>query len=192
IFNVISERLRSLLHGKTLKQNIENEFCTDDTRKMWFLFPYVTKVSDKFRNIIKDFNVNLAFFSLNKFNCFIKTYKDPVPILAKRNVVYKINCNDCDASYVGQTKRTVKTRITEHRNDIRKTNSNHSVITEHRLNFNHDFDWDNVEIMDNERFLYKRRIAEMVHIQLQKNGLNSQSDTEFLHHAYISILNDLN
>ncbi|XP_018361292.1 PREDICTED: uncharacterized protein LOC108760021 [Trachymyrmex cornetzi] len=191
IFNVISERLKSLLHGKTLRQNTENELYTDDTRKMWFSFPYVTKVLDKFRDIIKDFNVNLAFFS-NKLNCFIKTHKDPVPNLAKRNVMYKINCNDCDASYVGQTKRTVKTRITEHRNDIRKTNSNHSVITEHRLNFNHDFDWDKVEIVDNERFLYKRRIAEMIHIQLQKNGLNSQSDTEFLHHAYISILNDLN
>jgi len=30
--------------------------------------------------------------------------------------VYKINCNDCSASYVGQTKRQLGTRINEHRN----------------------------------------------------------------------------
>jgi len=36
------------------------------------------------------------------------------------NVVYKINCQDCDASYVGQTKRILNTRISEYRNHIRR------------------------------------------------------------------------
>ncbi|KYN16156.1 hypothetical protein ALC57_11588 [Trachymyrmex cornetzi] len=168
IFNVMNDRLKSLLHGKTLRQNSENDNGTDVINNMWFAFPYVTNVSDKFRDITKDYKVNLAYFSLNKLSCFIKTHKDPISNMSKKNAVYKIKCNDCDASYVGQTKRTVKTRIGEHRNDIRKNINNHSVITEHRLNYNHDFDWDNVEIMDNERFLFKRRISEMVHIQLQK------------------------
>ncbi|XP_018375985.1 PREDICTED: uncharacterized protein LOC108769469 [Trachymyrmex cornetzi] len=166
IFNVMNDRLKSLLHGKTLMQNSDNDNGTDVINNMWFAFPYVTKVSDKFRDITKDYKVNLAYFSLNKLSCFIKTHKDPVPNMSKKNAVYKIKCNNCDASYVGQTKRTVKTRINEHRNDIRKNINNHSVITEHRLNYNHDFDWDNIEIMDNERFLFKRRISEMVHIQL--------------------------
>ncbi|KYN27889.1 hypothetical protein ALC57_02707, partial [Trachymyrmex cornetzi] len=191
IFNVMNDRLKSLVYKKTLKKNSDRETSIDNIRKTWFSFSYVAKISDKFRDIIKDLNMNLALFSRNKLNCFIKTHKDPLPIMSKKNVVYRINCNDCDDSYVGQTKRTVKTRTMEHRNDIRKNSNNHSVSTEHRLNCNNNFDWDNIEIMDNERFLYKRRIAEMVYIQLQKNSLNLQSDTEFLHHAYISILNNL-
>ncbi|KYN14843.1 hypothetical protein ALC57_12952, partial [Trachymyrmex cornetzi] len=44
--------------------------------------------------------------------------KDGLPHDSKENVVYKINCKNCDASYVGQTGRKLKTRINEHKNDI--------------------------------------------------------------------------
>lgn len=108
-----------------------------------------------------------------------------------RDVVYKIKCMDCDAVYVGQTSRQLRTRISEHRNDIRRNNTTHSVITEHRLEFDHDFDWDNVKILDNERFLSKRLVSEMAHIKLQGNALNLQSDTEYLHHGYCSLLSKL-
>jgi len=66
--------------------------------------------------------------------------------------VYKISCKDCDATYVGQTKRKLNTRISEYRNQINRKTSNTSVITEHRLRHNHDFHWYNVKIFDNERF----------------------------------------
>lgn len=49
------------------------------------------------------------------------------------NVVYKINCADCNKFYIGQTKKHFETRIKEHRNDIKKLkndiNSNHSVVS---------------------------------------------------------------
>jgi len=44
-------------------------------------------------------------------------------------VVYKISCHDCDASYIGQTKRQLWTRIKEHNSDMRKKNGSPSVIT---------------------------------------------------------------
>lgn len=117
--------------------------------------------------------------------------KDVLPNNHKKNVVYKIMCKNCDASYVGQTGRKLKTRITEHRNHIKWNTNSHSVITEHRLNFNHDFDWENIIILDNERFLGRRLTSEMLHIQSQNNSLNLQTDTDCLHHAYLSLLNKL-
>jgi len=55
----------------------------------------------------------LSFFSLNKLSEIIKTQKDPLSKLFNMNVVYKIYCKECDASYVGQTGRQFKTRILE-------------------------------------------------------------------------------
>jgi len=84
--------------------------------------------------------------------------------MSHQEVVYKISCQDCDASYIGQTKRQLGTRIKEHASDINKKNGSPSV-TEHRLKFRHDFAWDNVKIIDNERSYPKKLISEMVHIK---------------------------
>jgi len=52
-----------------------------------------------------------------------------------------------------------------------------SVITKHRREQAHDFDWDNVKILDQKKILNKRLISEMIFIRKQKNSLNIQSDT---------------
>ena len=192
IFETINSRIKYLINQSTTKQknnNVDND--TTNNRASWFLLPYVPLISEKFKTITNKFNIKLAFFSLNKLSRFIKVQKDVLPNNLKRNVVYKIMCKDCDASYVGQTGRKLKTRAAEHRNHIRRNTNSHSAITEHRLNYNHDFDWENIKILDNERILGRRLTSEMLHIQSQNNSLNLQSDTEFLHHAYISLLKKL-
>jgi len=59
-----------------------------------------------------------------------------------------------------------------------------SVITDHRLEYNHEFDWDNVEVLDEEINYNKRFILEMIHIKKQRQGLNLKKDTELLHPIY--------
>ena len=76
----------------------------------------------------------------------ILKYKRIFVSISKSNVVYKISCNNCDASYIGQTGRQLKTRITEYRNHIRHNTSVRSVITEHRLQYDHDFQWIRLKI----------------------------------------------
>jgi hypothetical protein len=90
---------------------------------------------------------------------------------------------------VGQTSKQLKTRISEHKNHIRRNTNTGSVITEHRISRGHNFDWDNILIPDRERFLGKRlNISEMMHIKYQDTiVLNRQADTEYLY-AYTCIL----
>ncbi|EFN61261.1 hypothetical protein EAG_01146, partial [Camponotus floridanus] len=52
-----------------------------------------------------------------------------------------------------------------HRKHIGRCTTNKSVITEHRLNFDHEFKWDDVKILDKESFYNKRLISEMLCIK---------------------------
>ncbi|EZA49830.1 hypothetical protein X777_11811 [Ooceraea biroi] len=45
----------------------------------------------------------------------------------------------------------------EHKNDINKRSGSPSVISSHRSNFNHDFKWNEVQILDEET-LYKKKV----------------------------------
>jgi len=59
IFNTINERLKSLLSNKTLKQNT-NDTSDDIVKKLWFTIPFVSEISYKFKDIIKDLDVDLV------------------------------------------------------------------------------------------------------------------------------------
>jgi len=189
IFDTISMRLKSLFKKRTKKQNADN--INDEGRKGWFVLPFIPKVTENFKHITNILNTKIAYYSLNKLGWIVKPQKDNLPIDSNKNVVYRLCCKNCNASYVGQTKRRLTTRVTEHKNDINKKSSKHSVITEHRLELNHEFDWENPTILDKEKFYYRRLTSEMIHIKLQNNPINLQSDTECLHYVYIDILKKL-
>ena len=128
---------------------------------------------------------------LNNLNRFIKVQKDKSISNNHNNVVYKINCKDCDVSYVGQTKRQLRTRLKEHSNNIKLDSSKHSVVSEHIIIEKHAFDWDNVKILDIESNYHKRLISEMIHIKEQKHGINNNTDTDLLDNAYFDILDEI-
>jgi len=81
----------------------------------------------------------------------------------------------------------LKTRIEEHSSNIKLNSSNHSVISEHILQFSHNFDRDNVKILDFESNFYKKSVSKMIHTKEQKNDVNSQTDTELLDKSYFNI-----
>jgi len=93
-----------------------------------------------------------------------------------------------EATYVGQTKRQLGTRIHKHIKDINKKSGVLSVISDHRLDYDHDMNWNEVEIVDTEPSYGKRLISEMINIKKQLHGLNKQSDTELLSDIYLPII----
>jgi len=104
IFCSIKERLsikfRHLNHGTSLLSYYRYKkylFCHSIHRShSWQIH------SKTFQKLFKNIpTFKLAFFGINKLNKFIKVYKDPLPLLSRSKIVYKINCLHCDSSYVG-------------------------------------------------------------------------------------------
>jgi hypothetical protein len=193
IFIEIKRRLKHLSTKKFNKSNTNNtiDINTTNTNIKYFVIPYIESISDKVASAIKRPDTLVGYRCIKKLNNFIKVQKDRNDCPKNSNVIYKLNCNDCDATYVGQTKRQLGTRLKEHKNNIKLDSAKHSVVTEHILNEQHTFDWDNTKIMDHEKNYHKRLISEMIHIKEQKNGLNLNKDTELLDSSYFDILKEL-
>lgn len=65
---------------------------------------------------MKTFNVIVIFKSVNKTeDSLIKLPKTRFLKFEKTNLIYKINCKNCNSRYIGQTFRYLKNRIYEHK-----------------------------------------------------------------------------
>jgi len=134
IYNNRSQEFNSKQHQKHSKKYIE------DNKKI-IVLPYIKDISERVINTIDKSKYTKGYRILNNLGKFIKAHKDSTKFLTNNNVVYKINCNDCNASYVGQTKTQLSTRIKEHSNNYKSIAAKPSVITQHMLDFSHTFDW---------------------------------------------------
>jgi len=62
------------------------------------------------------------------------------------------------------------------------------VVSNHRLDNNHDFDWERPDILHKEKNRKKREVAEMFYIKRFKNNVNLQKDTENLNILYDKLI----
>ena len=72
----------------------------------------------------------------------------------KRGLVYEICCRDCNAVYVGETGRSVRTRKREHADAVKTFNTKKSALSQHVMDF------DSVKILKSESHAQRRRIEE--------------------------------
>ncbi|KYN03341.1 hypothetical protein ALC62_05841, partial [Cyphomyrmex costatus] len=153
--------------------------------------PYIPKVTNAITSGLDNDVFTIGIRVINKLNNIIKVHKDNTEKMQRNNVVYKVECNNCDSSYVGQTKRKLITRVKEHKYNIRANPTRVTVLSEHCNQFGHFFDWDNIRIMAIESHHNKRLISEMLFIKEQNNGINAQKDTEKLDGAYGQLFRSL-
>jgi len=184
-FNRMNIRIKHLIHRNNIKKPEKDLEKVD--RKL-IVFPYIKNISETIYSSINKKEYMIGYRILNKLTAFIKRHKDKNTLETNNNIVYKIFCKNCNASYVGQTRRQLKTRISEHIKNIRLDESKHSVVTKHSLDNGHTFDWSNITILDHETNFYKRLISEMIYIKTQENSLNSVEDIECLDSSYFNLL----
>jgi len=148
IFETINRRLRMLTYK--LVEGGDKEFQRSQTnQKSFFTIPYVRSISESFLPITKKFGFDISYSVSNTLNKFIKRGKDKIDLMSQTDCVYRIDCSDCDMTYVGQTKRKLGTRVKEYKSDINKKNGLLSVVSNHRLEYNHEMKWSEITILEN-------------------------------------------
>ena len=98
-------------------------------------------------------------------------------------VVYKIPCS-CDAFYIGETGRQLKTRISEHKLSVSKKDAK-SALCEHTLTHpEHSIQWDKVEKLTiNQNNAVKRKYIEAIQIRRLRPIINRDQGFD-IHRAY--------
>lgn len=157
-----------------------------DEVKKFIKVPYHNRITKKLNNVFKNNNVHLASYNPKTSAKFFGKVKDKVPVNNQSSVVYKLDCS-CNKSYIGQTKQYLKSRIDQHKRDIRNGNSN-TGLSEHVFETGHSIDWKNVKIIDREDNDHKRRFLEMAHIINDRNLLNKQTDYDDFKNVYNHVL----
>jgi len=90
--------------------------------------------------------LNTFFSLLFNFGWNVKT-KDKIEHKQKSGI-YKVQCNECDMFYIGQTTKSITTRFKQH---ISKFNNKHyedSAIASHMYDSNHTISIDDLEVIE--------------------------------------------
>ena len=129
---------------------------------------------ESIRRILSLLGIETTFRPQNTLRKILSRPKDTIPTTNKSGVVYQISCQDCEASYIGQTGRNLSQRITEHRRAVQKLDTFSSAMSEHVCQTGHSINWDNPSILAHHPFLWQRVILESWHINNKCPSINHE------------------
>ena len=160
-------------------ENIKNE-NNKNKKKRNIVIPYVPFL-EKMKQPLYQMDTNLVFNYKNKLSHNLIQNK---PSIASESGVYKIPCKNCDKNYIGETGRTLKKRIDEHKKDIRIQKSD-SGVAEHVRKNNHFFDFKKAKIVYPSNSTIKRHIVESTLIaDLKKSNKTCNLNLGFAPHNH--------
>lgn len=100
------------------------------TTSMSFIGP----ISKKLQHIMRKHNIVSALRAKNQIKNYICNAKDKIPRL-QNSGIYKLKCDNCDSTYIGETGRSINVRIREHLRNVEKSNfGRHLHSSEHHFN----------------------------------------------------------
>ena len=142
------------------------------------ILPYAKGFSEKGAKVLRSFSIKVAHKPIRTISNILRKPKNKIGKEASREIVYKIECKDCDCVYVGQT-----SRVKEHAKAIATLDEN-SLLAKHYMLHSHEIDLENVEIVDRSPTWRQRLILEARHSVQDENSINE-------HMASLKILLEL-
>ena len=100
--------------------------------------------------------------------------------------MYKVVCS-CGAPYIGETGRSVSTRIKEHCADIRHDRVQKLALAEHSSTTKHHICLEDAQILSKEDNYFKRKLKEAVEIVGHPINLNRDEGWS-LNHSWLPLL----
>lgn len=150
--------------------------------------PYVRRTTERLQWSLSKFNIKIASKNNNNLKEIYTKLKDKTEKKKQTHVIYKINCEQCPGTYIGQTKQYLENRLKAHKNSVANKNKEKTALKKHVEDTKHTFDFENVKILKKEVNEKKRLVLEMIEIKKDKNTINDRRDIEDLDKCYHNLL----
>ena len=136
----------------------------------WITIPY-SKQAEAIANKLEQIGVRVATSSGQKIKDMVKTKEEKKH--SENSVVYEIPCTGCYRTYVGETGRGVKTRLREHKNDVRHHRTSNAIVV-HIDECHHLPNWEETKILEKNIKKRNRKLLEAAHIA-SRDTFNTRS-----------------
>ena len=133
--------------------------------------PYVRGLSEKIEKSCAPLAVKAVFKPQSTLKQLLVKVKQKMPEERKKEVDYQVPCKDCCKVYIGETKRTLKTRISEHKQAVKKGDEKNGIAV-HAHTTNHNIDWEGARVHGTARGFWKRRTLEAIRIRAEPHTMN--------------------
>ena len=176
----------------------------EEKSKGLVVIPYIEGLTERLSRVYKKHGFSTAmkpYITLRRMLVHPKDKRDP---LQTADSMYEIPCKSCSKTYIGETGRIFKTRLSEHQKEAekqsaknftrsqRKTSSSEtfkSAITEHVAANNHIINWDAARIIDQESDKTTRWLKEAIWIRSRgKDTMNKDEGAYKLDRIYDQII----
>ena len=158
----------------------------DQRPRTTLTLPYIAGLSEAVRRILAPLEIKVVFRPQSTLHSLLVHPKDPVPMDQRKGVVYSVPCDGCSKVYIGQTGRSLKHRLAEHRRVLKNGDVAASALAEHTLATGHLVDLTKSEVIDRHPYATTRCLLESWHIQRNPDALNREKGT--LPEVYTALL----
>lgn len=185
--NFINKHMTNRIKSKEIPiQKTQEKTKTEDNFKT-VTMPSHNNINVQIKQHLNKYNLKPIFYNKHKTTHLFNKHKETTKILDSSNLIYKIPCSDCNKVYIGETKQYLHKRIYQHKYDIKKDPSLYTSLTKHRVESNHNIDFDKTSIISLQKNPQKRLILEMIHIS-NNNTMNTKNDVQKLSSIYKLLL----
>ena len=170
---------------KSLKRKANSSLADNKEIKTCVVLAYVPRYFEALSKILRNVEILVCSKPHLTLKDILPKTKDSVERSSRPGVVYQIPCQDCTGIYIGENGWAYKTRLAQHKRDLRPENlakvddnnfNKKTALVKHVITKDHRVDWDHSKILTFETDFTKRRFFESFFIHNSENAINDKEN----------------
>ena len=191
--NNLINKLINKYNNKNVTKNTNNTAIKPTTITKYHGLIYEKHLTENINKLLRkqDPGIKLGFKPNNTVGQIHNNPKQAIDKLKKNGIVYEIQCEDCNKTYIGQTGQLLKNRMAGHKSDfkLKNTKTDHTAATQHMIDTHHIFNIKTPTILHSKNHFFKRQILETLYIHKNREKtVNIRSDLDKMQPAYTQLI----